>query len=221
MSKKSFTFDVPIPHHESSLRIFFGAFRPSGPGKLCTLTLRANDGVPVPVARSYDGRDWEIAAGPRADFLPAPACDGGTSYCLLSELPAPPDGTDYVLRSHAPRPRADSPVHMAVRFLEQATFGQTREGVDELLSLGDGGDDDVIDYAGWVRSQVDVPGTYHREVWRRNAPTQEYPFHFGAPGPETACHRDGHWRRYALSSRDGLHNWKTGEFAMAMAMRCP
>ena len=41
----------------------------AGPGRLCTLTLREalNDGTfgsPVPVARSHDGRPWEVTAGP-------------------------------------------------------------------------------------------------------------------------------------------------------------
>ena len=40
---------------------------------------------------------------------------------------------------------------MAVRFLERATFGQTVEGVDELLELGDGVEGG---YAAWVAKQV-------------------------------------------------------------------
>jgi hypothetical protein len=52
----------------------------------------------------------------------------------------------------------------AARFLEQATFGPTRESVAEL------GEELWTSIPNWIQGQMDpnaVPPTYHREVFRR------------------------------------------------------
>ena len=47
-------------------------------GDLCTLTLLDPvTGVLSPVARSYDGSDWEVTAGPFAEILSPPICSKG------------------------------------------------------------------------------------------------------------------------------------------------
>ncbi len=153
----------------------------------------------MPVARSYDGKDWELTAGPHVNSLSRPSC--ASNACTFPDLPAPQEGYDYVLHSYESRPNAGSPTHDAAKFLEQATFGQLRSDVDLLAP--------ALDYAKWIKDQVDETPLYHREFFRKHAPTHEYPFNAAAPGPETACHEGSHWRRYALSARDGLHAWKT------------
>lgn len=111
-------------------------------GNLCTLTLQdTNDDdpstvVPIPVARSFDGGNWEITAGPLSRTLPSMTCS--PSDCTFVGLPLLASDTDdelnkiYVLTSYShasPGPEAD-----AARFLEQATFGPTRETIDSLVA---------------------------------------------------------------------------------------
>ena len=120
---------------------------------LCTLT-RLVGKVHVPIARSYDGRTWELTAG---RYLPTTtlSCDdndGTDGECTVSGLPnvgedvddggAGADGGGYYLTSYH-RPlggnasesgrNGAAEIH-AARFLERTTFGPTRDEVSALSS---------------------------------------------------------------------------------------
>jgi len=133
---------------------------------LCTLTLQdasnPSTAVSIPVARSFDGGDWEIAAGPLAQTLPSPTCS--SSVCTLVGLPPPDTEQDemYVLTSFSHTGFGEEAE--AARFLEQATFGPTRAAINSLVSSG--GDK----YKMWIKDQVEnVPMSSHREYYRRRA----------------------------------------------------
>ena len=85
----------------------------------------------------------------------------------------------------------------------QATFGATRETIDAMTASSN-------DFASWVEDQLALPVGSHREFYRSHTnPKFEFAYKVGATGPRP-CELHSRWRRYALSSLDGLSNRKTG-----------
>lgn len=173
-------------------------------GHLCVLAVRdtsassSSDHITKPIARSYDGKSWEISAGFLSDLLPKPTCS--ESSCTVEGLPSLGPNETYILTSYFHSGFGEKAE--AVRFLEQATFGVTRDSLDKVISLGEDR------FKKWVEHQInEVPLTSHREYFRRRTvPRQEFPFYAAAPGPKTACERESSWRMYALSDRDGIRS---------------
>lgn len=140
-------------------------------GDLCTLTLQdiSSDSDPVlhvPIARSYDGRDWEATAGPLSDTLTSSLSCSEDNVCTFVGLSAPKyDTQSYVLTSY--HHTGFGQEAEAARFLEQATFGPTRSTIDDLVTSSLSQEEK---YKMWVRNQVEnVPMSSHREMYRRNA----------------------------------------------------
>ncbi len=179
----------------------------SNGGDLCTLTLQDSSNgpsVPIPVSRSYDGRDWEITAGPFSDTMSQPDCV--TSVCTFSDFPPlkNDDDVSYVLTSYF-RDVDDIGAEAEVaRFLEQATFGPSRDTIQDLANSNAGQDK----YFNWVKNQVEnIPMNSHREYFRKYMnPRMDYPGYVAAPGPRSACDRTSHWRKFALDKRDGIRS---------------
>ena len=134
---------------------------------LCTLTRHATsaDGnvIHTPIARSYDGNDWEQSAGELADTLfgrPILCYDRG---CQIS-LPEADVGSQYVLSSSS---YSLSDRDKYARFLETASFGTTEEQLDALTSSPNSTESNI---ALWIEKQMNetmTPMTSHREFWRR------------------------------------------------------
>lgn len=156
---------VTCPPIDSSISFFPSngviAINPTAQsGDLCTLTLLDSSiGVSTPVARSYDGLDWEVAAGPFSSILSPPICSN--TICTFENLPEQisPVKT-YVLTSYFHTGfgvDAD-----AARLLEQATFGPTRTSIDALSAISS-----ADKYETWVKDQIAMPLTSHREYYRK------------------------------------------------------
>ena len=178
-------------------------------GELCTLTLRDAAGF-RPVARSYDGKDWEVTAGPLSETLESPSCSdapdtpapGQVRHCSFSSIPPPANNdTAYVLTTYSHSGFGDAAE--ASRFLEQATFGPTKTTINDLAASG-------LNFQGWIESQIALPATSLRETYRRNAnPRYEYAGYPGGAGPAKACDSTSHWRTFALTRRDGIRSSQT------------
>ena len=106
-------------------------------------------------------------------------------------------GEEYILESFT---RPDVPTESsysteelsASRFLEQATFGPTRESINDLATN--------LDYEGWIVDQINTPHVTMREYYRkRTNPKYEFPYVLGAVG-SGPCDLHSRWRRYAVSS---------------------
>ena len=150
----------------------------ASPGILCTLTtavLNDNSVVTslVPLARSYDGFDWERAAGGGVSVTlyrnQSWNCD--FSSCQIT-LPPLQDGMTYRLASYN---RALPERDEIARFLESTTFGPTQVELDQFYNITDNGtrtDNLQTRMAHWVWRQMDVSQvgmTSHREFWRKRA----------------------------------------------------
>ena len=183
-------------------------------GELCTLTLRDAAGI-RPIARSYNGKDWEVTAGPLSETLDSPTCSDAADapairHCFFSSLPpaaAVTNGSVYTLTTYADPGYGDAAE--AARFLEQATFGPTQSDIDSLTSPGNGG---TLNFTAWVRSQISVPVTSLRESYRRSTNARyEYAAYPAGAGPASACETASHWRTFALTRRDGIRSSQTKE----------
>ena len=167
---------------------------------LCTLT-RLVSSVHVPIARSYDGRAWQLTAGAYLSTTTL-TCDGAEEECIMSGL----DGIEgeYYLTSYH-RPSVSSDV-LAARFLERTTFGPKLEEIQSLsASISTlGADDDGREaLAAYTHNQIyDTPISSHRAYYRRHLvprTTSSYPYALAGPHP---CDQNSRWRRFAFTTKD-------------------
>lgn len=156
----------------------------------------------MPVARSYGAR-WEASAGHYAKTGSGLGMnclhDVPTPYCEFT-LPPVDESQQYVLETyqHSITKEAE-----AARFLEQATFGTTKEDLQALMATDN-------NFTQWVYDQMyNIPMSSHREFYRkRTNPKFEFPQDVGTIGP-TPCEKFSRWRKYSLTSRDTIQGRRT------------
>lgn len=153
---------------------------------LCTLFLETASSKYIPVARSYNGNGWERSGGNfAAKNLLEWRCNQGQCFTVL------PDGESYVLEQ---RPvRQATTTESWARFLESATYGVTP---DDLLFL------ESRSFAGFLRNQVDLKPTSHREFYRRRLGSvleHHYPEFATRANP---CAAHSLWRRKFFTEKD-------------------
>lgn len=141
--------------------------------------------VMIPVGRSYEGHAWEPYSGEFADLKFA--CDPTTCSFTLPKLL----GDDYVYQLASfdyESPREDQ----VARFLEQATFGPTRETIQSFPDS----------FADWIKEQQEVtPMSSHRKFYRERATFRNVvPSARGISSDP--CKAGARYRRYALTSDD-------------------
>jgi hypothetical protein len=163
---------------------------------LCTLSALAVDGSYIPIGRSYESNDWELAGSTFAiqqvkswTCTPGGSSTASASACTVV-LPGP---YTYVLQRRAVTSAViDTSSAAAVRFLERASFGATP--VQARTSL---------DNAGYIRDQVLVTPTYHRPYFRqRMNPRWDYHQPEFASVVSPCGTANTYWRRHILSIKD-------------------
>jgi uncharacterized protein (DUF1501 family)/uncharacterized protein (DUF1800 family) len=158
----------------------------NGAGSLCTLTLEFGDnGLFIPIARSYDGNDWERAGGTFAASLEEWVCNGSSCSARV------PAGAKYVLQTRSST--TTNTAAQVARFLESASFGARPSD----LTTWNG-----KTFAAYVKEQVSLPMTLHRESFRKQT-NPRWTFH----KPEFAaaldpCAPNSTWRRQVLTTLD-------------------
>jgi hypothetical protein len=146
------------------------------PGTLCTLSsasLNNNSVVTslIPLARSYDGFDWERAAGDFATSFyrnQSWTCDYNSSSCQIT-LPSLQNGMRYRIASYN---RSLSQRDEIARFLETTTFGVTQVELAQFYNITDNGNNTgnlQMRMARWILNASLVGITSHREYWRQRA----------------------------------------------------
>jgi hypothetical protein len=177
----------------------------SKPGTLCTLVQVSPDGKFIsPVARSYDGRDWEASAGKFAAIVAFKCTDDDT--CMLNSLPAlSAEGATYQLTSF------DMPNYstqdIIARFLEQTTFGASLDDINQFGSASN------LEFAQWIQKQQDpqqMPIMSHRAIFRQHLNAR---FEVNAPiGPVTQPCQTGtryRWTAFSVKDFDKVVNFRT------------
>eukprot|EP00520_Triparma_pacifica_P008843 CAMPEP_0118639568 /NCGR_PEP_ID=MMETSP0785-20121206/4291_1 /TAXON_ID=91992 /ORGANISM="Bolidomonas pacifica, Strain CCMP 1866" /LENGTH=1677 /DNA_ID=CAMNT_0006530901 /DNA_START=134 /DNA_END=5164 /DNA_ORIENTATION=+ len=139
------------------------------------------DGTKVPAARSYDGEDWEGVQPLNLIFQ----CK--RNVCR-TEIPN--EGSFQVRHigtDHLPTSTSSS----SARFLNQATFGATK---DEIATFKD--------RTSWIRNQVAEAPSSHREYYRERSN-----FRLSMTGADVGrirgpCEQNSRWYQYAFSNVD-------------------
>mmetsp|Transcript_662 Transcript_662/g.1594 ORF Transcript_662/g.1594 Transcript_662/m.1594 type:complete len:2342 (-) Transcript_662:143-7168(-) len=164
-------------------------------GSLCLLVLTDDVKNFLPVARSYDENDWDryiqtgkVSLGAEMD------CTG--SLCSVT-LPAPyKPSLQYKLVAFEHTMEEKDEI---ARFLEQATFGPTRDDIASVMALT--GSNTVAKMASWIQQQQDSSLTSpssHREFFRKHANAQfERSSKYGHV--THPCQADVIYRKFALS----------------------
>jgi len=174
-------------------------------GQLCILSIQSQSKM-IPVARSYNGREWEASGGFLASRLTAPTCDSDTGRCTFARngLPPPEFGESYILTYYEHAGSGGDNAD-AARFLEQSTFGGSLTDITNLVNTG-------LNYESWLTEQMSPSiMTSHREYYRRrlNKESEYSSSDFAGPGPSKACDANSQWRTYALSEIDGINSATT------------
>jgi uncharacterized protein (DUF1501 family)/uncharacterized protein (DUF1800 family) len=191
---------------------------PSGPvmlvrsNALCILTKAipdANDGSLssiAPVALSYDGNDWEAAAGDFAMTLLHGQDFGHYGEGSQIFLPVLDDGVKYYLTSYS---HTMGDVDQVAKLLEAATFGPTAAN---LQAWNDSKGSFTKENAKlWIQEQMALPKTSHRAFFRRRV-NQRFTNSMGIGRSNHPCDPMSRWRKFTFSRNDGDQWWMDQHF---------
>jgi hypothetical protein len=183
------------PTFEGSFDIFTSGLveiSNSNPNTLCTVTEITSGSFLKPVARSYNGMNWEVSPG---DYSSVDVACGANRTCNVS-LPLLATGSRFQITSF--RPPSYSVSDEVARFLEQATFGPTSRDI----SFFTGRAVLQLSFANWVKTQqTSVPLTSHREYYRRRVNSR---FEYATPMAAVThpCRAGARYRAFAFASKD-------------------
>jgi len=163
-------------------------------GELVTLTFLTDPGNDkIPVARSYDGRDWELSPGPFADIGLSISCSPTSCDINVSNIDLSGNLYETSYTSYVSRFSTKGKAARVARFLEQATcvdhslpdraplatiavlictpfwfyfrFGGSTKDTSTYFSTNITGST----FKSWIVDQISkVPMTSHREFYRQN-----------------------------------------------------
>ena len=196
----------------------------SAAGSICVLTrVEASDSSFAPVARSYDGYDWERVAGPYRSALDNITCDDDTLSCSFTVPFAEANQTFVLTKYEYSDDKSLDIKEEAARFFEQCTFGTTSQDVQSAMSAIDSNDGLNLPayFSNWLYDQIEnVPPTLHRALWRSRAMSRtDVPLREG--NTYHPCAIGARWRRASFDRRDRLKmmtitKLASGSFAMAV-----
>ena len=155
--------------------------------QLCTLVqVDVNRTRFVPVGRSYENNAWEPYMTNLLVVPPTFSCDPVT--CQVKLPPLLPGHSYELVGYHYTVPKRDE----IARFLEQATFGPTRNALDQFPSS----------FGHWIKDQQDVvPPSLHREFYRARLNARiDVPSTIGLP--TQPCDGGARYRRFAFTELD-------------------
>ena len=171
---------------------------------LCTLTLveYADTGETLsvaPVARSYEGNQWEGVKGP---FEVTFVCNDAACSTTLPSIPSPHYA--FSLNTFSADNLNIGLEEQAARFLEQTTFGPTLDSIADLTSGASDEESLEINFIDWVFEQMYITSpTYHREYYRKRAYTASPRIEL-AGNPQHVCSPKTVWHSYAFIGDDAL-----------------
>ena len=148
-------------------------------GVLFTLSSTSASSYPAILARSYDGRPWELTrpGALRPGGMQVMGCS--PRGCTL-RLPNNDNYTAEERMLDRASTTTTAEQRAAARLLLQATFGPTRSLLHNLtnrLTTSTANTTDAV-LSGWIREQMDIPPTLHRAHWRKRvSPRTQVPYH--------------------------------------------
>ncbi len=162
----------------------------------------------IPVARTYNNRNWERVAGPYAQDLTISDC------CSLSipNLQMDDDDDDQgklLLISFSHELTSKEEVS---RFFQHTTFGPTLTMINDWNYGSSSNDEDMqIEMANWLQNQMNASitnPTYHRAYFRKRLDFSMFRENILANGksnnlrPRHPCEQFARWRRFSFTTDD-------------------
>jgi hypothetical protein len=156
----------------------------------------------APAGRSYNGRAWESVAGPYTTAITFTCNDSESCTATLPALDSSEADQEFVLVAQE---HTASPQEEVARFLEQATFGPTRE----LLSNWNF--DESLEE--WVADQINMDTmTEHRQYFRARANARATGLQDSKTAlADKACKANSRWRQYAFG-------WEEHEYEQVLRL---
>jgi hypothetical protein len=149
------------------------------------------------MARSYHGNNWEVAPGP----LALTAFNVNATDLLLPNLPIDAPNDRYVILS---KDGTSSDRKQIAKFLELTTFGPKKSEIDALASDGTWSTTASAKRATYLRNQMDLPKTSHREYYRKRTNTK-WDATSQAARSDHPCNINSRWRKYSYVPQDRYH----------------
>lgn len=179
-----------------------GGFSPTGttslprsaPGQLLFATITTSGSARSRTryaARSYNGFDWE--AMPDQDNPPVQI------ECNVGACVATGRGYGFVEQPVPDRLKALPARAQASAFLMQASFGPTKDAVDQVIAQSQA--NPVLNASQWIRNQMQLTPTLHRDYFRKRS-NQPLLAANQAGGRRSLCARGSRWTRYAITALD-------------------
>ena len=145
-----------------------------------------------PMGRSYNGNDWEAPSGEFSSLKWS--CSGNSCQAILPPLPP---GSVYQLTAFGTFEMNYTSADEVARFLEQATFGATRTGIESINTSNL-----PRSFAAWIEKQIEeVPLTSHRAIFRKymNERMEVATYQGAVTHP---CQEGTRYRRYSFTTLD-------------------
>jgi hypothetical protein len=90
------------------------------------------------------------------------------------------------------------------KFLEMTTFGPRRTEIDAMAADGDWMTNGTSKRASYIRTQIDLPITSHREYWRRRTNSKVDATSQTARS-DHPCSPNSKWRKYSYTPQDRFY----------------
>ena len=134
----------------------------------CGIFIKRSSQALIPFARTYNLYEWEASPGPHASPSSGIDCTTPPGNECDIELPTLSDVTDsYIILAMDRLPDKQKQI---ASFLEMTSFGPKMEEITSLESTTILWDDS--DRATFIRNQIDMPATSHREYYRERTNTK-------------------------------------------------
>jgi hypothetical protein len=169
---------------------------PSVTDEIITSNSPGSDYVVTPVARSYSNNDWENVPGRFMATFQVTTCVAERCTTRLEET-----GKYYLISSEHTLASFDEELS---RFFMQTTFGPTRNMINNWEY-----DESIGGLANWIKDQVSLPPTKHREYLRKRAEvmTVNNTIADTAASVQHPCEPSSRWRKYAFISSDSYRDF--------------
>lgn len=147
----------------------------------------------TPVARSYNGRDWDRVAGPYNKRLKVRSCTD--IFCTLKIPPISPYSTSGVFYLMSFKNERTFQEELS-RLFSQSTFGGTKD-----MIVNWGYSQDIDGMAQFIKDQMALNITSFREEYRKNVDFNMKDASIGAAqiAPRHPCAQYSRWREHAFT----------------------
>ncbi len=168
----------------------------------------------VPVARSYNDRNWERVAGPYAqDLITLDCCSLEIPNLRMKKNNNDDDGGKLLLLSFSHELSSKEEVS---RFFGHVTFGPTMKMINDWNYGSSSSNDDEmqIEMAKWLQNQMNdeiTNPTYHRVYFRKRLDFSTYKENmfykdvYHTVRPRHPCEQFARWRRFSFTMDDVMN----------------